>query len=69
MVGDVIYFADDGGVHKTDSTFENIQTLINGENDSDSLILDSPKFANLQYYNGKIYFLNKGSFVYIFYGS
>jgi len=55
-----IYFADYSGVHKTDRIFEITQTLVNGEKDSDSQVLDSLRFTYLQYYNGKIYFLNKG---------
>jgi len=58
MIGEYIYFADGIGIHKTDNSFENIETLVFNEDYEQYVEMNRTAFADLQYHNEKIYFLN-----------
>lgn len=57
-VNDFIYFADAIGVHKTDMTFTNIQTLVFASNNNDLEAPNNAVFDRLQMFGDKIYFRN-----------
>jgi len=61
MINDTIFFADNRGIHKTDTLFETVDTLVLNENYLDCQKSGMPMFTSLQYHNGKIYFLNRGN--------
>ena len=67
LVNDSIYFSDYLGIHKTDINFENIKTIVfneyyGGNSNTYTSIFGESMFNNLQYYNNKIYFLDRRSF-------
>jgi len=58
-IDDNIYFADGVGIHKTDATFEHIETLMLNKNYQAAIRDNVAMFNSLQYHNGKIFFLSR----------
>jgi len=65
MVDDYIFLADGRGIHRTDRIFENVETLVFNESLREEPPQDSgvylAVFSGLQYYDNKIYFLDRRS--------
>ena len=58
VIGEYIYFADAIGIHKVNMDFSNTKTLVFNDGYEEFLKLNLSTFSDLQYSNGKIYFLN-----------
>jgi len=59
MINEYIYFADGIGIHKTDNSFENIETIVFNKDYEQYVEMNRTAFSHMQYHNDKIYFLNR----------
>ena len=58
-LGDSLYFADNSGIYKTDIYLENITLFVSNDDYPKAVSNSGTVFAHLQYYDEKIYFLNR----------
>ena len=58
VLNERIYFADGRGIHKTNFSFEQVETLVYNAHFDNDRYRENTAFGYLQHYNGRIYFLN-----------
>ncbi|MCL2527593.1 MAG: hypothetical protein FWE42_04160 [Defluviitaleaceae bacterium] len=59
LLDENIYFADNKGIHMTDSSFGYVETLVPRVDFLNIQLPGAAAFGHLQYFNGRIYFINR----------